>query len=164
VPEPRDFNAKRIARAMSERRFYLGPYTFRRKPTIPLAVITDFARVQQEATTPGVDSPNVVLGFEQIFHDIVEAECWRTSDPLEAKLPTPDAWLELTTIGDENGPVGMEDLAALVEWLLEGATETPTEEPPASLDGSSTPPNGTPSTLASSSEDATSTSSTPAAP
>ncbi len=163
MPEPRDFNAKRIARAMSERRFYLGPYTFRRKPTIPLAVITDFARVQQEASTPGVDSPNVVLGFEQIFHDIVEAECWRTDDPAEAKRPTPDAWLELTTVGDENGPVGMEDLAALVEWLLEGATETPTEEPADSPAGSSNQDNGTPLTPPSSSEDATLTPSTPVA-
>lgn len=158
---PKDFNGARIARAMSERRFYLGPYTFKRKPTIPLAVITDFARAQQQSTAEGVDSPESVIAFERIFFDITEEFCWRTADNEE--LAVADAWRELTTVGDENGPVGMEDLAALVSWLLEGATETPTLEPPASLDGSATPPNGTPSTLPSSSEDATSTPSTPVA-
>lgn len=163
MAEIKDFNAARLARAMSERRFHLGGYTFKRQPTIPLAVITDFAKLQSETNTDGVDRPEVILGFEDIFLACTEAEAWKTADETQ-RVATKKAWKELTTTGDENGPVGLEDLAQIVQWLLAGIAETPTEGSPASLDGSATPVTGQPSTLLSSSEDATSNSLTPAAP
>lgn len=164
MPEIKDFNAERRLRAQGERRFTLGAYMFRRKPSIPLSVITTFVSASAAiASTGGADTPEMVTNFEHTFLDCTEPICYVASDEAEETgIPTDMAWQELTTTGDEYGPVGLEDLANVVQWLVSGASGGPTAEPSASPDGSTT--TGTNGTEPSASEVATPLPLTPAVP
>jgi hypothetical protein len=153
-----DFNEARRARSMSERRFVLGPYTFRRRPTIPPETLSKYATAGQDG-----DDANTVRNFEEALLELVEprAEITATGEPIS----TDDAWRVMRFEGDENDVIGFEDLAAITQWLVAGVVERPTGQPSDSADGSATPGTGMPSTPGSSNEAApTLTALTPAGP
>jgi hypothetical protein len=152
-----DFNVERKMRSESERRFYLGPYTFKRRPSIPLAVLTGFQQMG-DVDPEAPDSPHQIDQFQQTFLACVEPTCYWTGsgEPVETSI----AWNGLVTQGDEYDVVGAEDLAAIVQWLISGVADRPTGELSDSSAGSQTPDTGTTSTGISPSTAPASTSST----
>jgi hypothetical protein len=134
-----DFNEARRKRSMSERRFYLGPYTFRRRPTIPPETLSKYATAGNDG-----DDGNTVRNFEEALLELVErqAEITATGE----SITTADAWQFMRFQGDDNDVISFEDLAAITQWLVSGVVERPTGEPSDSQDGSPSPETGTTST------------------
>jgi hypothetical protein len=141
----KDFNVERAERAAAERRFYLGPYTFKRRPTIPPEVLSSYAAAGRDG-----DDADTIRRFEQALLDLVEKSCVHTSSGVE--MLTVDAWQAMRTDGDEYDVVGFEDMANITTWLVEGISARPTGEPSDSPDGSPDPETGTSSTESSPSE------------
>lgn len=133
--EPMDFNEARRKRAMSERRFTLGPYTFKRRPTVPPDVLAAYANAGNDG-----DDANTIRVFESALLDLVEPQAvvTETNEPVS----TTEAWEDLRVNGDENDVIGFQDIAAVTRWLIEGVAERPTGLPSDSLDGSSIPLGG----------------------
>lgn len=155
MSEPMDFNQARRERSMSERRFTLGPYTFRRRPTIPPETLSKYATAGQDG-----DDANTITRFEQSLLELVERDA-EVTDTGE-KISTADAWKFMRFTGDENDVVSFEDLAAITQWLVSGVVERPTGQPSDSPDGSPVPGTGTTSTPGSQGMEAISTNSMPA--
>jgi len=134
-----DFNEARRKRSMSERRFTLGPYTFRRRPTIPPETLSKYATAGQDD-----DDGNTIRNFEEALLELVE----RTAEVTETgeTISTEDAWQFMRFTGDENDVISFEDLAAITQWLVSGVVERPTGQPSDSPDGSPLPETGTTST------------------
>ena len=152
-----DFNEARRKRSMSERRFTLGPYTFRRRPTIPPETLSKYATAGQDG-----DDGNTVRNFEEALLELVE----RTAEVTETgeTISTEDAWQFMRFTGDENDVISFEDLAAITQWLVSGVVERPTGQPSDSPDGSPDPTTGTTSMPGSPLAAPTSTVLTPAGP
>jgi hypothetical protein len=157
VSEPKDFNAARIERSMSERRFTLGPYTFKRRPTIPPEVVTKYS-------TGGVDGDDqdAVRRFEEALLELVERTALITETG-EA-ISTDEAWQIMRFQGDENDVVSWEDMMDVTEWLIAGVVERPTGQPSDSPDGSPTQATGMTSMPGSSGTEPTLTILTPVGP
>lgn len=134
--EPYDFNTARRERSMSERRFYLGPYTFSRRPTIPPETLSKYANAGGDG-----DDGNTVRNFEQALLELVERQAVIT-DTGEA-ISTEEAWQFMRFTGDENDVISFEDLAAITQWLVAGVVERPTGQPSDSPDGSPSQETGT---------------------
>lgn len=149
MTEPADLDAGRRRRAVSERRFNLCGYTFTRRMEVPLGVLLDFAE-NTGGVTAGPDTPQMIQAFISTFHAIVNDTAVEIATGDE--VPTQDAWTQITTIGDDLGPIGAETLAEIVQHLVSGMTETPTLELPDSSGGSPIPVTGTPPTPPLSSE------------
>jgi hypothetical protein len=145
VSEPMDFNEARRKRSMSERRFTLGPYTFKRRPTIPPETLSKYATAGQDG-----DDTNTVRHFEEALLELVERKAVITETGQE--ISTEEAWQYMRFQGDENDVVSFEDLAAITQWLVSGVVERPTGQPSDSPDGSVIPGTGTTSTPTSPSE------------
>lgn len=158
----KDYNERRRSRATSDRRFTLCAYTFTRRSEVPLGVLTSFTQATSGANGEGPDEPRVVDAFVGTFMQCVEPTCIVTETGEVAS--TGDAWVQITTIGDDLGPIGLETLADVVQGLVEGTTEGPTGEASASSDASPTPLLGTPSMDGSPSPEVASTISTPVEP
>lgn len=143
---PIDFNEARAKRSMSERRFLLGPFTFKRRPTIPPETLSKYAAAGRDG-----DDTNTIQNFENALLELVErtAEYTATGE----KIPTTEAWGFMRTTGDENDVVSFEDLASITQWLVSGVVERPTGQPSDSPDGTPTPTPGTSSTGISPSEE-----------
>jgi hypothetical protein len=152
-----DFNEARRKRSMSERRFTLGPYTFKRRPTIPPETLSKYATAGDDG-----DDGNAVRNFEQALLELVEPQAILTESG--EQVSTADAWRVMRFEGDENDVISFEDLAAITSWLVAGVVERPTGQPSDSPDGSPTPPTGTTSTPGSQPEAPTLTVLTPAGP
>lgn len=157
----RDFNVERRERSESERRFILGAYTFKRRPSIPLHVITGFANLR-DVDPAAPDTPEVLRQFEDTFSTLVESKCRVTATG--AEVDAAEAWRVLTTEGDELDVVGAEDLANITNWLVAGAIDRPTGQPSDSPDGSQSQNGGTNSMDTSHSAAPASTLLTPVAP
>lgn len=143
MSEPIDYNVGRTTRAMSERRFLVGPYTFKRKASVEPDVIM---RYQKEAE--GMDSDAQALGlFDGTFVACVEpaAVITLTGEAISA----PDAWHFMRHEGDENGVLSIGDIATIVQACMAAAVERPTGEPSDSQDGSAPLNGGTISTATS---------------
>lgn len=134
-----DFNEARRKRSMSERRFTLGPYTFRRRPTIPPETLSKYATAGNDG-----DDTNTIRNFEEALLELVEREAEITETG--EKIGTGEAWQFMRYTGDENDVISFEDLAAITQWLVSGVVERPTGQPSDSPDGSPTPATGTTST------------------
>lgn len=134
-----DFNEARRKRSMSERRFTLGPYTFRRRPTIPPETLSKYATSGNDG-----DDTNTIRNFEEALLELVEREAEITETG--EKIQTGEAWQIMRYTGDENDVISFEDLAAITQWLISGVVERPTGQPSDSPDGSPTPATGTTST------------------
>lgn len=147
---PHDFNEARRKRSMSERRFTLGPYTFRRRPTIPPETLSKYATAGNDG-----DDTNTIRNFEEALLELVEREAEITATG--EKIQTGEAWQIMRYTGDENDVISFEDLAAITQWLVSGVVERPTGQPSDSQDGSPTPATGTTSTPTSQPEAAIST-------
>jgi hypothetical protein len=152
-----DFNEARRKRSMSERRFTLGPYTFKRRPTIPPETLSKYATAGNDG-----DDGNTVRNFEEALLELVERGAIVTATG--ESISTSDAWKVMRFTGDENDVISFEDLAAITQWLVSGVVERPTGEPSDSQDGSPTPETGTTSTPTSSSAEPISTVLTPDGP
>lgn len=153
---PMDFNEARRKRSMSERRFTLGPYTFKRRPTIPPETLSKYANAGNDG-----DDGNTIVAFESALLELVEKEAVVTETG--QAISTADAWRVMREEGDENDVISFEDLAAITNWLVAGVVERPTGEPSDSPDGSPIPPTGTTSTPGVPLGEPTSIPSTPAA-
>lgn len=134
-----DFNEARRERSSSERRFYLGPYTFKRRPTIPPETLSKYAVAGEDG-----DDGNTVRNFEEALLDLVDRNAVITETGEE--VTTEDAWRYMRFTGDENDVISFEDLVAITEWLIAGAVERPTGQPSGSPDGLPIPATGTTST------------------
>lgn len=151
---PQDFNADRRRRIASERRFNLGPYTFKRRASIPPEVLAEYANAGRDG-----NDGNVILTFEKAIRELIEPTAVLTAT---AELDAPtivnalEAWDKMRLEGDENDVVSFDDLTAITQWLISSVTERPTGAPSDSPDSSATPSSGTPSTASSSSEELTS--------
>lgn len=139
ISEPLDFNKARAKRAMSERRFYLGPYTFKRRPTVPPEVLSMYAIAGQDG-----DDADTIQRFERALLELVEDKACVT-DTGEV-IPTTQAWEFMRRTGDENDVVSFEDMASITEWLIAGVVERPTMPPSDSPGGSPSRATGTSST------------------
>lgn len=139
MSEPMDFNEARRKRSMSERRFTLGPYTFKRRPTIPPETLSKYATAGQDG-----DDGNTVRHFEEALLELVERQA-EITDTGEA-IATEDAWRFMRFEGDDNDVISFEDLAAITQWLVAGVVERPTGQPSDSPDGSPIPETGMTST------------------
>jgi hypothetical protein len=153
----KDFNVERAERTAAERRFYLGPYTFRRRPTIPPEVLSSYAAAGRDD-----DDQDTIVRFEQALLDLVDANAVVTATGQE--VATRAAWTQMREEGDENDVISFADMAAITKWLVEGMSGRPTGEPSDSPDGSPEQETGMTSTGLSSSEVPTSRISIPAAP
>lgn len=154
---PHDFNEARRKRSMSERRFTLGPYTFKRRPTIPPETLSKYATAGNDG-----DDDNTISKFEEALLELVERDA-TISETGEA-ISTEDAWRFMRFDGDENDVISFEDLAAITSWLVAGVVERPTGQPSDSPDGSPNPETGTSSTPGSPVEAPTLTVLTPGGP
>jgi hypothetical protein len=152
-----DFNEARRQRSMSERRFTLGPYTFKRRPTIPPETLSKYASAGQDG-----DDGNTVRRFEEALLELVEPTAVLTDSG--EQVQTSDAWQFMRFQGDEHDVVSFEDMANITQWLIAGVVERPTGQPSDSPDGSVTPDTGTNSTPGSPPEAAILTALTPAGP
>lgn len=139
MTEPVDFNEARRKRAMSERRWNLGPYTFKRRATVPPEVLTMYANAGKDG-----DDADVIQRFEKALLDLTEdtAIVTATGEPIS----TADAWDVMRKVGDENDVISFDDLTAITQYLVSGVVERPTGEPSGSQDGSQIPATGTAST------------------
>jgi hypothetical protein len=137
-----DFNEARRERSTSERRFTLGPYTFKRRSTIPPETLSKYASAGQDG-----DDANTVRNFEEALLELVERTAVITETGEE--VTTEDAWHFMRYTGDEYDVIGFEDLASITQWLISGVVERPTGQPSDSPDGSPTPSTGTTSTVGS---------------
>lgn len=153
---PHDFNAKRVARATSERAFTLGPFTFKRRMSVPPEVIAGF---RESVTESGDDDRKHIVSAETLIASVTEGNAVRTADG--TVVPFADAWRFLRFEGDEYGVLDIDDLLSLSRWLVEGAVERPTGSPSDSSNGSPTPATGMISTGISPSAEPASTISTP---
>lgn len=133
MTEPVDFNEARRARAESERRFILGPYTFKRRSTIPPEVIVRYSEA-------GNGDRNALEIFEQAFIELVEPKALVTGT--DELIDTADAWQRMRFQGDEYDVVSFEDLRDMTDWLVEGVIERPTGLPSVSPDGFGIPTAG----------------------
>lgn len=152
-----DFNEARRARSMSERRFYLGPYTFKRRPTVPPEVLSMYSIAGNDG-----DDGDTIKRFETALLDLVEPTAIRTETGEE--LATTEAWQYMRFTGDENDVVSFEDMGSITQWLISGVVERPTGQPSDSSDGSPDPGTGTTSTPGVPATERTSTTLTAVAP
>lgn len=111
-------------------------------------MIVDFTEGTAGANGAGPDSPAVVRTFMGTFLRVVEPDAVviETGKPITTKK----AWDQMTTTGDEYGPIGVQTLAEVVQDLISGTTDLPTVEPSVSPDGSLIPdasPSSTPLSL-----------------
>lgn len=153
---PHDFNAKRVARATSERAFTLGPFTFKRRMSVPPETIANF---RQSVTESGDDDRKHITSAESLIAAVSEDTVTRTATG--ETLPFAEAWQFMRFEGDEYGVLDVDDLLSLSRWLVEGAVERPTGQPSDSSNGSPTPQTGMISTGISPSAEPVSTISTP---
>lgn len=150
----KDYNEGRAIRAANRAQFKLCTFTFTRRAEIPLDVITDFSEAMASVDGSGVDSVAVVRTFLSTFMECVDPKAIVTETG-EA-IDTKKAWKQMTTIGDEYGPIGAQTLGEVVMDLIAKGTDLPTSEPSVSPDGSPTEPATPSSTPLSPSEEATS--------
>jgi hypothetical protein len=157
VSDPVDFNEARRKRAMSERRWNLGPYQFRRRATVPPEVLMSYSQAGRDG-----DDLGVIERFEKALLDLTEPNCMETRpDGTTILVPTAEAWKHMREVGDENDVVSFDDLTAITKYLVDGAVERPTGAPSDSQDGLPTPATGTTSMDGSPSEGMISILSTP---
>lgn len=160
MSEPVDFNAPRAERASTERRWTLGPYTFRRRATVPPEVLMSYSQSGRDG-----DDLGVIERFEKALLDLTEKICIeKLPDGTTREVATADAWRFMRETGDENDVVSFDDLTAITKHLVGSAIERPTGEPSDSEDGSPTPATGMTSMVGSPSPAMISIVSTPDAP
>lgn len=127
-----DLDLKREERSQRDRTFQIGGEHFVMRVGVRPEVLAAYDDLTEESTA--VDGINVM--DEVILSHIEDIN------------GAHDRWRELRTRDDD--PVTVDDLAALVEWLLAEQTGRPTQRPSASGRGPENPPTGTPSTVVSS--------------
>jgi hypothetical protein len=127
----KNFDDKRRARAERDRAFQIGGHTFVQLVGVSPEVLADYDRIDQ-ANTPTDVIDDVIL---QMIEDNDGAhERWR-----ELRRQTEDGL----------GPITLQDMTDLVEWLIEEQTgRRPTQQPSPSTGGP--PATATPSTAGSS--------------
>lgn len=152
-----EFNERRAARA-KDCDFELGPYTMSRQASVAPELIMDFRSGVEEAGGEDVGSLEVLeRTIKALCHP--DAKVTATGE----RVSFEDAWRFMRVTGDEFGPLDLQDLSALVQWLVSGVVQRPTGQPSDSPDGSTIPPTGTTSTVLSPSEEPLSLASMPAA-
>jgi hypothetical protein len=78
---PKDFNAARVQRATSERRFELGPYTLARRVSVPPEAVVGF---QQAVTDAQGDDSLALAAMEKTIRALCEPNAifTETGDPI----------------------------------------------------------------------------------
>lgn len=150
------FNQARATRATSDRSFALGPYTFKRKLSVPPEHIVGFKRQVIDA---GDDDSTQLETLDTTIRNLTEDTAWLTATSEE--VPFEQAWHTMRFEGDEFGVLDVRDLGDLCEWLIAGVVERPTGRPSDSPGGLTTPTPGMPSMASSPSEAPPLTISTP---
>lgn len=140
-----------------------GPKDFSRKRDAKIFLV-DGDTFEATSTLPG----EVFVKFTERFVEFEESDTWRNNfDALAAALELvllPDSYKLLRDrLNDLTNPVGLEQMADIVLWLMDEYGLRPTQPPSDSSDGSPDPESGTSSTENTPPEESTSQPSLPIA-
>lgn len=127
----KNFDAARGERARRDRGFTIAGETFSIKAAVRPEVIAEW-----DAVTTDTPSEDGIAACERI---------------VESFLETPEQyrrWTELRASELDGNPISVEDLVAVVQWMVEANTGHPTEPPASSTRGPQVT-DSTPSTVAS---------------
>lgn len=114
----KDFDARRKERAERDRGFTLGGETFVMKPGVRPEALAAYESIDVDA------SPEAKLGtMDGMILDFLEGD----TAEIEAR------WKKVRAI--EDNPITIQDMQAVIEWMIAEQTGRPTGQPSDSTDG-----------------------------